>query len=207
MHDESTDATDESALAYEPPRWVVTPAADIAALALRMLGVKVAVDLLVELSAYASFLATSGQPGVITWNAVAISVVARTTIAALLIFAARPLGEAIFGRRTVLTHDLGVGAWMTLIVSGVGLALALFSLDDASRAAAVTFARIQTNVARRSPRAIEAGELVALAAPILKTGLGVLLFFRPSLLVTPWLRGVHRETITSADAGGGEAGR
>lgn len=188
---EETHAADT--LTYEPPRWVVTPAAEVGAIALRLLGVKVLVDLLSEMSQIPIYLTYAGginASPMSPWVGIGISLAWHVALAAVLIATARPVAEAIFGRRTVAAHDLGAGAWMMLIVSGVGLAFALFSLESAVTGVLAIITRIRMNLGPAMPRAVEAAELVSLAAPILKAALGVLLFFRPSLLVTPWLRRV-----------------
>lgn len=91
----------------------------------------------------------------------------------------------VCGPTRLVLSDVGAGAWMTLIVSGVGLALALFAGGD-----------LGTLIAREGVRAIfddpthySPAEAATLAA---KIAVGVLLFLRPTLLVLPWLRHATR---------------
>ena len=173
MSDEPTPLT------YESPRWIALPAADLGALTLRFLALKMALDAIEQVPATLSLLlAPSPDVGSSRWIAYAIYVAWHLGVAIALVAFARPIAGVVFGSRNAAIADLGPASWMTLVVAGAGVTLAIFAAGDLI----TLVARAGFSLAFVQPHVVD-----IVLAPLLRIGVGLTLFFAPSLLVGPWV--------------------
>lgn len=177
----STPAT----IAYEQPALEVHPTAlAIGIVGLKLMGVWMLVSTLTSMPAIVSFFFQMNEFSTAGILAIACPLVAGTT----LLLAASPIARFIFGRRTDAPLPMTAGIWMTVIVAGVGLLIAVSNLTEAVRAG-VTFVQfIEANIRSAVPNQVTFFELFQHVSPMLQVAIGLVLFLRPRLLVGWWMK-------------------
>ena len=175
MDNDVTTGPERQAVGYAAPTRIEFPAADLGVLGLRLLGVKFAFDLLTQLPLAVTLLTNSATG--FSWISFGAYALWHAAIAFVLLAFARPLAHVVVGRQNVAVADLGPTVWMTLVVAGAGVTLAIFSMGDL-----VTMISRYGLPVLGSPLWRSIDVLAALA----KVAVGLTLFFKPAILVSPW---------------------
>jgi hypothetical protein len=180
----SDETSPQDVLSYESPRWVTMPAVEIGVLALRLMGVWQAVGVIASLAYLPAVLWQQSNSPLGSMGSVALYFGWNVAIVATLLGGARPIARIVFGRQDVAARELGLAAWGTLIVAGVGLFIAGSAVDDLLRIVQVRGVAIAT---------LSRADQLSFVPPLVTIAIGLTMFLKPSLIAGPWLRRVTRE--------------
>jgi hypothetical protein len=165
-------------------------AVQVGIVGLKLLGLMQFVSVLQWLPYLMSLMFEGGiQLGAARWSmflAPAISLL----VGFVLIFRASTIAPRLFGGLQEIPIQASPAAWMTILVSAIGLYLIVSSLAPAVKGVVSFLYNVLENIGSPSPTFINGNVMIAELFPLSLVGLGLSLFLRPRWLLSWWQRKV-----------------
>lgn len=184
--------TSHPPIEYESPKTATdVSAVAVGTIGLTLLGLKTLIETLGSVPYLLNMVNGPTNAFATAEVSIAVSVGISFIASLVLMFFARPIASRLFRRLAVVPLDLGPPAWMTLLVSGIGLLLVFTSAEEAIRAAIYLFTEVISPARTPASTAAFTQALVTMLIPVVQLCVGMFLFLRPRALVRFW--GRHAE--------------